>query len=117
MSYLDNSREQHWDQLITTLFFTMANKSNLTLKPFENSNLYRRRMEDRTKLNPSETEELELQDLLQNLVDETSGTIRNRPLPKIPPFNTVDISSNETYDAGCLPKLSLKNLKVNALYG
>ncbi len=94
----------------------MANKQNLTLKSFEASNLYRRRMEEKVKLYPNESEELELQSLLQNLTDDT-GNIRNRPLPKLPPFNNIDVSSKETQDAGCLPKLPPRNLKPMALPG
>jgi len=91
----------------------MAKRPNfIALKPFENSNLYLRRMEDKMKPSASTSEVNELKGLMQELTSiNTQKGIQNQPLPQIPILNSNETNNpNSTY-ANSPPKLPSRNLK------
>jgi hypothetical protein len=96
-----------------TPFFTMAKRPNiLVLKPFENSNLYLRRMEDKMKPSASASEVNELEGLLEDLTsNDVPKGIQNQPLPQIPSLNSVQTYILKNTYANSPPKLPSRNLK------
>jgi hypothetical protein len=89
----------------------MARRPNfIALKPFESSNLYLRRMEDKTKPSASAREVNELEVLIQDLTSgDVKKGIQNQPLPKIPSLNSDGTNNNEkSIYANKLSPLKLK---------